>query len=48
MEHDISVGARLCSQGFEVRAWVGRPKSAGEPLHARPIPADVLARLRGA
>jgi 4-hydroxybenzoyl-CoA thioesterase len=48
MEHEISVGARLCSQGFEVRAWVGRPKSAGEQLHARPIPDDVLARLRGA
>jgi len=27
---------------------VGRPKSAGEKLHARPIPDDVLARLRGA
>jgi len=37
----------ICSQGFEVRAWVGRPKSPGEPLHARPIPEDVLARLRG-
>jgi len=47
MEHEIAVGARLCSQGFEVRAWVGRPKSPGEPLHARPIPEDVLARLRG-
>ena len=47
MEHEIAVGPRLCSQGFEVRAWVGRPKSTGEPLHARPIPEEVLARLRG-
>jgi 4-hydroxybenzoyl-CoA thioesterase len=29
MEHEISVGARLCSAGFEVRAWVGRPVSGG-------------------
>jgi hypothetical protein len=47
MEHEILVGARLCSQGFEVRAWVGRPESTGEPLHARAIPDDVAARLRG-
>jgi hypothetical protein len=47
MEHEISVGARLCSAGFEVRAWVGRPRSAGEQLHARPIPEDVVERLRG-
>jgi hypothetical protein len=47
MEHEISVGSRVCSQGFEVRAWVGRPSAAGEQLHARPIPEEVLARLRG-
>jgi len=47
MEHEISVGARLCSTGFEVRAWVGRPASPGETLHARPIPEDVVRRLRG-
>src|SRR6266511_2793953 len=38
MEHEISIGARLCSAGFEVRAWVGRPASpgdAGRPTHAR-------------
>jgi 4-hydroxybenzoyl-CoA thioesterase len=48
MEHEISAGARLCSAGFEIRAWVGRPSSSGEPLHARPIPDDVIRRLCGA
>ena len=48
MEHEISVGSRLCSTGFEVRAWVGRPKWPGETLHARPIPEEVAGRLRGA
>jgi hypothetical protein len=47
MEHEIAVGMRLCSAGFEIRAWVGRPASPGEPLHARPIPDDVARRLRG-
>src|SRR5256886_13419209 len=31
MEHEISVGSRLCATGFEVRAWVARPEAAGEP-----------------
>src|SRR6267378_3276957 len=46
MEHEISVGARLCSAGFEVRAWVGVPASPGAPLHAGPIPEDVSRRRR--
>src|SRR2546426_47805 len=48
MEHEISVGSRLCATGFEVRAWVARPEAAGEPLHATPIPDDVAKRLTGA
>ena len=48
MEHEISVGSRLCATGFEVRAWVARPEAAGEPLHATPIPDDVVKRLTGA
>src|SRR5438132_554793 len=48
VEHEISVGSRLCATGFEVRAWVARPEAAGEPLHATPIPDDVVKRLTGA
>ena len=48
MEHEISVDARLCALGFEVRAWVGRPKSPGETLHAKRIPDEVVERLEGA
>ena len=48
MEHTIAVGERICAQGFEVRVWVGRPKAAGEALHARPIPAEVVRQLTGA
>ena len=44
MEYEVSVGATPSARGFEVRAWVGRPHAAGEPLHARPIPAEI-ARL---
>jgi 4-hydroxybenzoyl-CoA thioesterase len=45
IEHEVSVGATVCARGFEVRAWVGRPHAAGEPLHARPIPREVAQRL---
>jgi 4-hydroxybenzoyl-CoA thioesterase len=48
VEHEISVGDRRCATGFEVRAWVTRPESPGGALAAKPIPADVAARLRGA
>ena len=46
MEHEISVGARLCARGFEVRAWVRRPEAAGGPLHAEAIPSAVRDRLQ--
>lgn len=47
VEHEITVGDRLCARGFEVRAWVARPESEGERLRARPLPPDVAAKLRG-
>jgi len=43
----VSVGGRRCATGFEVRAWVARPESPGGALAARPIPAGVVARLKG-
>jgi 4-hydroxybenzoyl-CoA thioesterase len=47
VEHALSVAGRPCARGFEVRAWVGRPAAAGEPLRAKAIPAEVAARLTG-
>jgi 4-hydroxybenzoyl-CoA thioesterase len=47
MEHTISVGERLCAQGFEVRAWVAHPESPGARLRAKPIPDEVVRRLKG-
>jgi 4-hydroxybenzoyl-CoA thioesterase len=47
MEHTIAAGPTICATGFEIRAWVARPASPGERLHARPMPADVARRLRG-
>jgi 4-hydroxybenzoyl-CoA thioesterase len=47
VEHEVSVGGRRCATGFEVRAWVARPASPAGALAARPIPADVVARLKG-
>ena len=47
MEHAISVGARHCAAGFEVRAWVARPEAPGGPLSTRPIPDEVVRKLKG-
>ena len=47
VEHEVSVGPRRCATGFEVRAWVARAESPGGALAAKPIPAGVVARLRG-
>lgn len=47
VEHELSVAGWPCATGFEVRAWVARPESPGGALAAKPIPAEVAARLRG-
>jgi 4-hydroxybenzoyl-CoA thioesterase len=47
MEHTISVGDRLCSSGFEVRAWVARPDTPGGRLRTKPIPEEVVRKLKG-
>ena len=47
MEHTISVDGRLCATGFEVRAWVARPSTPGGPLSAKPIPDEVVRKLKG-
>ena len=47
VEHAVSVDGRRCATGFEVRAWVARPESPGGALAAKPIPADIAARLKG-
>ena len=47
MEHTISVGERLCATGFEVRAWVARPTTSGGPLSTKPIPDEVVRKLKG-
>jgi YbgC/YbaW family acyl-CoA thioester hydrolase len=47
VEHEVSVAGRPCATGFEVRAWVARPESPGGSLSAKPIPAGVVARLKG-
>jgi hypothetical protein len=45
VEYEVRVGGRHCASGFDVRAWVGRPSAPDEPLRARPIPAEVVAKL---
>ena len=47
VEHEVAVDSARCATGFEVRAWVAVPDAPRGRLHARPIPEEVAARLRG-
>ena len=47
VEHEVSVGARQCVRGFEVRAWVAQPEQPGGTLAATRIPTAIAARLKG-
>jgi len=47
MEHEITLGETLCARGFEVRGWVGRPRTPQEPLKTRPIPPEIVVKLTG-
>jgi 4-hydroxybenzoyl-CoA thioesterase len=47
VDYDVAVGDRHCASGFEVRAWVARPTTPGDRLHARSIPPEVVAKLTG-
>ncbi|HEV8439148.1 MAG TPA: thioesterase family protein [Methylomirabilota bacterium] len=47
VEHHIDVGPTRCATGFEVRAWVAQPDAPGGRLHAKAIPGEVAARLKG-
>jgi len=46
VEHRITLGDRLCAEGFEVRAWMPRPEP-GADLATAAIPPEVAERLRG-
>lgn len=47
MEHEITLDGVRCATGFEVRAWIPRPRHARDPIHAAEIPADVVRKLTG-
>ena len=45
VDHEVRIGDRHCASGFEIRAWVGRPVAPGDPLSARAIPPEIVAKL---
>ena len=47
MEHEITLDGVRCATGFEVRAWIPRPKHPRDPIHTAPIPPDVVRKLTG-
>ena len=47
MRHRLLKGETLAVEGHEVRVWVGRDPADPDKLKGKPIPQDVIAKLRG-
>jgi 4-hydroxybenzoyl-CoA thioesterase len=47
MQHRLLKGDTLAIEGTETRVWVGRDPNDPAKLKGRPIPQDVVARLKG-
>ena len=47
MVHRLLRGETLAVEGHETRVWVGRDPANPDKLKSRPIPAEVVERLRG-
>jgi 4-hydroxybenzoyl-CoA thioesterase len=47
MQHRLLKGDTLAVEGHETRVWVGRDPADPDKLKGRPIPEDVIARLKG-
>ena len=47
VQHRLLKGETLAVEGHEVRVWVGRDQADPNKLKSKPIPEDVIAKLRG-
>jgi 4-hydroxybenzoyl-CoA thioesterase len=45
--HRLLRHEELAVEGFETRVWVGRDPNNPDKLKSKPIPVEVIARLRG-
>lgn len=48
VQHRLRKGDALAVEGFETRVWTGRDPADPDKLKSRPIPHEVIAKLRGA
>jgi 4-hydroxybenzoyl-CoA thioesterase len=47
MQHRLLKGDSVAVEGFEVRVWTGRDPEDPDKFKSRPIPEEVVAKLRG-
>ena len=47
MQHRLFKGDALAVEGFEIRVWTGRDPDDPDKLKSRPIPDEVIGKLRG-
>ena len=46
--HRILKDGQLAVEGFETRVWVGRDPADPDKIRAKPLPEEIVARLKGA
>jgi 4-hydroxybenzoyl-CoA thioesterase len=46
--HRILKDGQLVVEGFETRVWVGRDPADPDKIRAKPLPEEIVARLKGA
>src|SRR6202008_4958664 len=47
LTHRILKDGELAVEGFETRVWVGRDPADPEKIKAKPLPEDLVAKLKG-
>ncbi len=47
MQHRLLKGDALAVEGYEIRVWTCRDPANPEKFRSRPIPEEVIAKLRG-
>jgi 4-hydroxybenzoyl-CoA thioesterase len=46
IEHKLSKAGTLCAEGYETRVWVGHHPDDSRRMKSRPLPPDVVAKLK--
>ena len=47
VEHRLTKDGKLAVEGFDTRVWVGRDPADPDRIKAKPLPEEIVAKLKG-